>query len=100
MFYLKLLRLTSPDHISCKYQLRFLIFKDNYHCHCSSQNVSFSLKQKSTAVDRRFSVKEFLDSMIGAFQIVLPFFKNNYRPAPDMTCFTDVCLRAKSREHS
>ena len=45
-------------------------------------------------VDQKFSVKKFLDSMLGAFLIVLSFFKNNYRPASDKTSFIDIYLRA------
>ena len=71
-----------------------LIFKVSYHYHWSFQNVSFSLMEKSTAVSRRFSVKKFWDSII-----VFPFFKNSYRPASDMTCFTDIYLRVKRAEH-
>ena len=54
------------------------------------ENVLFSDTEKSTAVGQRFYVKKFLDSMIVAFLIVLPFFKNNYRPASDMACFIDI----------
>ena len=54
--------------------------------------------EKPTAVDRRFSVKR--DSMIGAFLIVFLFFKNSYRPASDMTCFTDIYLRLKEQNIS
>ena len=38
-------------------------------------------------------------SIIGAFIIVFPLFKNSYRPASDMTCFTDIYLRVKRTEH-
>ena len=55
--------------------------------------------EKSTAVDRRFSVNNFLDSMIGAFLMVFPSFKKSCRPASDMTCFTDVYLKVKRKEH-
>ena len=55
--------------------------------------------EKSTAVDRRFSVKKFLDSILDAFIIVFPYFKNSYRPASDMTCSTDIYLRVKRTEH-
>ena len=72
---LKLLKLT-PDRISSKYQKWFLISKFNYHYHCSFQNNSFSLKEKSMVVNQQFSVKKFLDSMISAFQIVSLCFKN------------------------
>ena len=51
--------------------------------------------EKSTVVNRRFSVKKFLDSMIGAFLMVFPCFKNSYRPVSDMTFFTDIYLRVK-----
>ena len=54
--------------------------------------------EKSTAVDRRFSGKKVLDSMIDAFLIVFPFFRKSCRPASDMTCFTDIYLRVKRTE--
>ena len=87
------LKLTSPDHISSIYQLMLLIFKVSYHYHWNFQNVSFSLTQKSTAVNRIFSVKKLLDSMIGAFLIVFPFSKKSCRPASDITCLTDIYLK-------
>ena len=93
-FYLKL---TSPDRISSIYQLMFIIFKVSYHYHCIFQNISFSLK--STAADREFSLKKFLDFMIGAFQIVFQFFNNSFKPAPNMTYFIDIYLRLKRAEH-
>ena len=90
------MKLTSPDHISSIYQLMLLIFKVSYHYHWSFQNVSFWLMEKLTVVDRRFFVKKFLDSITGAFIIVFPYFKNSYRPATDMTCFTDIYVRVKT----
>ena len=43
--------------------------------------------------------RNFLDPMIVAFLIVLPFFKNSYRPASDMTFLIDIYLRLKRTEH-
>ena len=37
--------------------------------------------------------------MKSAFLIVFPFFKNSYRPASEMTCFTDIYLRVGRKEH-
>ena len=76
----------------------FLIFKVNYHYHCSFQSILLSLMEKPMAVTQRFPVKK--DSMIGAFLIVFLFFKNSYRPASDMTCFTDIYLRLKEQNIS
>ena len=76
----------------------FLTFKIKYCYHWSFQN-QFSLIEKSMVVNRRFSIKKFLDSIIGAFIIVFPFLKNNYKPASDMTCFTDSYLTVKRTEH-
>ena len=86
------LKLTSPEHIrshpcSSIYQLMFIIFKLTYDYHCSFQNVSFSLTEKSTVANRRFSLKKFLEPMIGVSLIVFPFFKNSSKSASDMTCF-------------
>ena len=64
-----------------------------------SKMFHFHLWEKSTVVNREFSLKKFLESMIGAFQIVVPFYKNSYRPTSDMTCFTDIYLRVKRIEH-
>ena len=64
-----------------------------------SKMFHFHLWEKSTVVNQGFSLKKFLESMIGAFQIVFPFYKNSYRPASDMTCFTDIYLRVKRTEH-
>ena len=33
------------------------------------------------------------------FLIVLPFFKNSYRPASDMTFLTDIYIKVKTTEH-
>ena len=56
--------------------------------------------KKSTTVDKRFSMKKFSDSMIGAFLIVSHFLRKAIdRPASDMTCFTDIYLRVKRTEH-
>ena len=86
------LKLTSPDHIrshpcSSIYQLMFIIFKLTYDYHCSFQNVSFSLTEKSTVANRRFSLKKFLEPMIGVSLIVFPFFENSSKSVSDMTCF-------------
>ena len=64
-----------------------------------SKMFHFHLWEKSTVVNQRFSLKKFLESMIGAFLIVFPFFKNSYRPASDMTCFNEIYLRVKRTEH-
>ena len=64
-FWSNFLKLTFPDHTSCKYQQTFLILKVRYHYRCSIQDVSFSLMERSTAIE----------SMIGAFLIVLPFLR-------------------------
>ena len=53
-------------------------------------------QQRST---EDFLWKSSNDSMIGALLIVLPFFKNSFRPACDMTCFTDICIKTKWTEH-
>ena len=86
------LKLTSPEHIrshpcSSIYQLMFIIFKLTYDYHCSFQNVSFSLTEKSTVANRRFSLKKFLEPMIGVSLIVFPFFENSSKSVSDMTCF-------------
>ena len=86
------LKLTSPEHIrshpcSSIYQLMFIIFKLTYDYHCSFRNVSFSLTEKSTVANRRFSLKKFLEPMIGVSLIVFPFFENSSKSVSDMTCF-------------
>ena len=48
---------------------------------------------------KKFSVKKFLNSIVDAFIMVFPYFKNSYRLASDMTCFTDIYLRVKRTEH-
>ena len=55
--------------------------------------------EKSMSVDKRFSVKKFLDSIVDALIIVFPYFINSYRPTSDMACFTDINLRVKRTEH-
>ena len=55
--------------------------------------------KESTAVDRRFSLKNILESIVDAFIIVFPYFINSDRPASDITCFTDIYLRVKGTEH-
>ena len=94
VFHWGYLKLTSPDHISSKYQLMLLIFKVSCHDHYSFQNVSFSLMEKSMAVDWRFSAKKFLDSMVRVFLIVLPFL----RIAIDLLLPWPVSLISTSRK--
>ena len=55
--------------------------------------------EKSTALNGRFSVKRFLDFLIDAFLIVFPYFKDSYRPASDVNCFTNIYLRIRRTEH-
>ena len=63
--------------------------------HCSM----FSLMEELTTVVRTCFVRKFLDSMIDAFLIVLPFFKNSNKRASDMTCFIDINLGLRWAEH-
>ena len=50
-------------------------------------------------VNRIFSVRKFIEPMLGAFLIVLPFLKNSYRPASDIAFLIDIYLRLKRIEH-